>query len=104
MSFEYEMIFEHAIFKERPPNNSIRRLNFTAVNNRLQYLSWCKARAFAVLATGDTRAAISSMLSDLAQWKGGKIYEAGELEMRRVEATLYTNSAEEIRDWIEDFT
>ena len=44
------------------------------------------------------------MLSDLAQWKGGKIYEAGELEMRRVEATLYTNSAEEIRDWIEDFT
>jgi hypothetical protein len=43
------------------------------------------------------------MLSDLAQWEGGKLYNAGELAMRRAEAIFYTSTAEEIRHWIDDF-
>jgi hypothetical protein len=97
------MIFDHVIFKERPPNNFIRRLNFAAVTSRQQHLFWCKTRALAILETGDRRAAIASMLSDVENWEGGTIYGAGELTMRRVEATFYTLTDDDIRDWINDF-
>ena len=103
VSLELQMIFDHVIFKERPPNNSIRRLNVAAVTSRQQHLFWCKTRALAILETGDRRAAIASMLSDVENWEGGVIYGADELAMRRVEATFYTLTDDDIRDWINDF-
>jgi hypothetical protein len=98
------MIFEHSIFKEQPPDSFIRRLHFPAVTTRQLYLSWCRDRALAILATGDARGAIASMLSDLEQWKGDKLYDAAELEMRRAEAIFFTSTPEEIRHWIDDFS
>ena len=96
------MNFRHSIFKETPPNDLIRRLNFCTVT-RQQYISSCKARALSILATGDKRAAIDTMLCDLATWEGGKLFDAGELEMRRAEATFYTTSLDDVRLWIADF-
>lgn len=97
------MIFEHSIFKEKPPNNSIRPLHYSAVTTRQSYLSWCKARALAILSSGDTRAAIASMLNDISQWEGDQLYDAGELAMRQAEAVFYTSTPDEIRVWINDF-
>ncbi len=96
------MNFRHSFFKETPPNDLIRRLNFCTVT-RQQYISSCKARALSILATGDKCAAIDTMLRDLATWEGGKLFDAGELEMRRAEATFYTTSLDDVRLWIADF-
>jgi hypothetical protein len=98
------MISEHPIFKEKPLDNFIRRPHFSAATTRQLYLSWCRDRSLAILATGDTRGAIASMLDDLARWEGDRLYNAGELEMRRVEAIFYTSTPEEIRHWIDDFS
>jgi hypothetical protein len=103
-SIRYTMISEHPIFKEQPPDSSIRRLHSSAMTTRQLYLSWCRDRAHAILADGDTRGAVDSMLSNLAQWEGGKLYNAGELAMRRAEAVFFTSTSEEIRDWIDDFS
>src|SRR5262245_59951735 len=97
------MIFAHTIFKDQPLDILIQRLHCPAVTTRQQYLSQCKARALAILATGDRRGAVDSMLHDMAYWEGGKLYSGGELEMRRAEVTFYANSANEVRDWINDF-
>jgi hypothetical protein len=102
--FDELMISEPSIFKEQPPDSSVRRLHFPAVTTRQQYISWCKDRAHAILAAGDARGAVASMLDDIAQWKGDRLYDAGELEMRRAEAIFFTSSPEEIRDWIEHFS
>jgi hypothetical protein len=99
---EYAMNLRHSIFKEPPPDVLIPGLNFSAVT-RQQYISSCKARALAILASGDKYAAIDTMLRDLVTWEGGSLFDAGELEMRRAEATFYTSTLDEVRRWIADF-
>lgn len=73
------------------------------MTTRQNYLASCKTRALAILDTGDTRGAISSMLRDVRQWAGGDIYDAGELAMREVEAVFYTADRRQLRDWVEAF-
>jgi hypothetical protein len=67
------------------------------------YLARCKQRALEIFASGDSTAAVASILSDLHQWGRDSIYEADELAIREAEARFYTNSPDEIRDWIESF-
>jgi len=97
------MIFEHLIFKEKPPDNLIRRLHCTAVTTRQQYLSRCRERALAILATGNKRGAIASMLHDVTHWEDGQLYDTVDLDIRRVEAAFYMTTPEEVRSWIDAF-
>ena len=71
--------------------------------NRDTYLVRCKQRALEIFATGDAAAAVTAMLSDLQSWDRGSFIKPDELAIRQAEARFYTNSADDVRDWIESF-
>ena len=68
-----------------------------------RYLVWCKQRALEIFATGNTSAAVTSMLCDLQTWERGPLLKPDELAIRQAEARFYTSSADDVRDWIESF-
>ena len=70
------------------------------MKTRDEHLAWCKQRALKIFASGDSGGAIASMLRDLQKSEDGAMFDAGELAMLEAEARFYTNTPQDILDWI----
>lgn len=65
-------------------------------------VKWCKARALALLDTGDHAGAVASMLSDIKKFEP-PLYQPEIYQTVAMDGLMFRKTPDDVRHWIEGF-